>query len=148
MAMWYNVFVMVYFLRLAMLNHVTINESEVITIINYDVPLNNRGLNANLRAKPVPDQTMLDNGFRWVNDERWCYYEDLGYNVSLNITVSTEGLSIDVLDDNFCQPYDYQAILRKNPESKVALEIHRKVQAIMKHMGCLLYTSPSPRDRG
>lgn len=100
-------------------------------MINYDVPLNSRGNNANLRGNVLDDQTMTANGFYY---KRWVRVEGLGYGVSLNITVSKELLGIIVLDDDFCQPYDYQAILRKNPDNAVALEVHSKVQATMKRL--------------
>lgn len=102
-------------------------------MINYDVPLNSRGNNANLRANlGISNDTMRDYGFYQRNGQ-WIYMEDLGYDVSLNIHVLCDTVFIDVIDEEFLQPYDYQRMLR-NPENVVALEIHSRVQATMKKL--------------
>jgi hypothetical protein len=102
-------------------------------MINYDVPMNTRGNNANIKANlGVSDDTMRDYGFYQRNGQL-IYMEDLGYDVSLNICVLCDSVFIDVIDEEFLQLYDYQRMLR-NPENVVALEIHSRVQAIMKRL--------------
>lgn len=102
-------------------------------MINYDVPLNARGNNVKLRGNVLDDVTMKANGFV-QRYGRWILYEILGNNVSLNINVFCDVLLIDVFDEQFLQPYDYQWILRNNPESGIPLKIHSKVQATMKRL--------------
>lgn len=43
-------------------------------------------------------------------------------------------LSIDLLDDDFCQPYDYQHILSKNPENICAHKVLEFVEKEMKKL--------------
>ena len=43
-------------------------------------------------------------------------------------------LRIDILDEDFLQPYDYQTILKKNPENEVALEVEVNVEKYMKYL--------------
>lgn len=98
-------------------------------MINYNVPMNNRGNNANLVANVLDDITMTANGFRRTKDY-WYYVEDLGCEITLRIQVPP--LTIDVIDEEFLQPYDYQAMLRMG--SGFALKVHRKVQNTMKKL--------------
>ena len=102
-------------------------------MINYDVPVNSHGLNALLRYHVLDSKTMKSNGFNWTKS-CWCLSEDLGHEISLSIHVADRLLFINVIDEDFCQPYDYQAILKYHPDNKVALEIHQKVQSIMKKL--------------
>ena len=103
-------------------------------MINYDVPLNARGNNANLRASlGVSDETMKANGFKQRNG-RWSLVENLGYCISLNIHVLCDSVIIDVIDEEFLQPYDYQSMICGVSKNSVALEVHRKVQSTMKRL--------------
>ena len=103
-------------------------------MINYDVPLNARGNNANLRANlGVSDETMKANGFKQRNG-RWSLVKNLGYCISLNIHVLCDNTIIDVIDEEFLQPYDYQSMIGNNSESKIPMEVHRKVQSTMKRL--------------
>lgn len=98
-------------------------------MINYDVPLNSRGNNANLRANVLDDQTIKSYGFN-----QGIYWEYLGCGVTMYIKVSKDSICIDIIDDDFGQPYDYQVILRNDQNHKAALSIHSKVQVTMKRL--------------
>lgn len=103
-------------------------------MINYNVPINSRGNNSNIKAGlSVTDDTMKANGF-YQRNGGWYYTKYLGYDISLNVFILCDCVAIDILDESFCQPFDYQYILRKHPESKVVLEIHNKVQSVMKQL--------------
>jgi hypothetical protein len=98
-------------------------------MINYDVPVNSYGNNANLRSNVLDDETMKSYSFI-----AGLYIEDLDNDISLTIKMSKESVYINVIDEDFGQPYDYQRILRDNPEHDIALDIHSKVQATMKRL--------------
>ena len=103
-------------------------------MINYNVPINNRGNNSNIRAGvDISDDTMKSHGFRQYNS-RWNYTKDLGCEVSIYIGILLDCVIIDVIDESFCQPYDYQHILKEHPEAGFALTVHRGVQSIMKRL--------------
>ena len=103
-------------------------------MINYDVPLNSRGNNANIKTSlSVGDDTMKANGFI-QRDGRWSLMRNLGYEITLYIHVLCDTVLIDVIDEEFLQPYDYQMYLGNNSESKVPMEIHRKVQDTMERL--------------
>lgn len=112
-------------------------------LINYNVPIKNHQ-NANIKANILSDEKMRELGFSDHVKSDWYFskmltsmkkfrgFTDLGISFSITINKKTSKCKIDVLDENWCQPFDYQSILRKDPEHKFSLEIHHKVQDIMK----------------
>ena len=102
--------------------------------INRNVPLNDRGQNANIKFGNVPDDTLKSFGF-WNTEDSWymdvvvCSEMDITFNIS--IVKSTKEVIIDVLDEEFLQPYDYQEMLGLNG---IANEVHYKVQDCMKSL--------------
>ena len=58
-----------------------------------------------------------------------CSEMDITFNIS--IVKSTKEVIIDVLDEEFLQPYDYQEMLGLND---IANEVHHKVQECMKSL--------------
>lgn len=64
--------------------------------------------------------------------EQWYYCQELD-DISFNLSIDKKNktIKIDVLDEDFCQPYDYQYILNKNPNNEFAKKIHNFVQAEM-----------------
>lgn len=106
--------------------------------INYDVPINKSGQNSNIKLNPnLEEKTLLDFGF--VKEPTSEFYmmlkltSDISFNIEIDIL--TNNVDIEVLDESFLQPYDYQIIL-KNPNSipKIAKIVHHKVQKIMKEL--------------
>lgn len=56
--------------------------------------------------------------------------------VTFSVTISRDGsdIRIDVLDEAFCQPYDYQRMLQDNPEFEPALIVREQVETWMKYL--------------
>ena len=94
--------------------------------------MNNRGQNANIKFGGVSEDTLKSLGF-WNNEDGWylhvvvCSEMDITFNIS--IVKSTKEVIIDVLDEEFLQPYDYQEMVGLND---IANEVHYKVQDCMK----------------
>ena len=101
--------------------------------INKDVPLDERGQNANIKFHVLDKSTMELYGFGYTY-ERWLFNVGLTDTISMNITISDdcEGL-IDILDDNFLQPYDFQSMIINDGDkvSSVAKTVQKKVYEIM-----------------
>ena len=59
-----------------------------------------------------------------------------GFDISFNVSIPKDGsdIRIDVLDEDFCQPYDYQSILNKNPTFKLDLIIYEQVEEWMDYL--------------
>lgn len=106
--------------------------------INYDVPRNKAGQNSNIKLNPnLKEKTLLDFGFVKEPTSEFYMMSKLTSDISFNIEIDIEtyDISIEVLDEDFLQPYDYQIML-KNPNyvPKIAKIVHHKVQKIMKEL--------------
>lgn len=106
--------------------------------INYDVLINKSGQNANIRVSPnLEGKTLLDFGFARTSVSKYYMMSKLTSDISFNIEIDieTNNISIEVLDEDFLQPYDYQIILKNlNSIPKIAKIVHHKVQKIMKEL--------------
>lgn len=60
-----------------------------------------------------------------------CKGLELTITFNMSISIKTFKVEIDVLDNDFCQPYDYQYFLSKNPNHEFARKIEKKVNAIL-----------------
>lgn len=110
-------------------------------MINYNVPLNKKHINANIEINILDDNKMRELGFTDYCKTYWTYrvsvFKDGDFIVTFNLSVNKKNpnnFDIDILDDNWCQPYDYQKFLRTTPNFKTGLKIHNKVQEIMKKL--------------
>ena len=104
-------------------------------MINYNVPRNSRGQNANIKGHIVDDETMKQHGFHYdAKYEQWNYVQCLYDEITLYIYISDDGIIIEVIDEDFCQHYDYQSYLGNKPDSRVPIIVHRQVQSKMKEL--------------
>lgn len=97
--------------------------------------VNSHGTNAAIKAHILPDDEMRAIGFTCRNPERWYYCRmvpglDKGIEISFNVTIPKDGsdIAIDVLNEDFLQPYDYQYILERNPNFECALKVRDFVE--------------------
>lgn len=106
--------------------------------INYDVPTNKTGQNSNIKLNPnLKEKTLLDFGFTKQPTSEFYMMSKLTSDISFNIDIDieTNDISIEVLDEDFLQPYDYQIMLKNsNYVPKIAKIVHHKVQKIMKEL--------------
>ncbi len=110
-------------------------------MINYNVPLNKKHINANIEIKILEEHKMRELGFTDYCKDTWTYrelvFKDGDFVVTFNLSLKKNNpkeFDIDILDDSWCQPYDYQKYLKTSPNFKTALDIHNKVQTIMKKL--------------
>lgn len=106
--------------------------------INKDVPLDKRGQNANIKFHIPNEDIMRLCGFNYTYTyKEWIYSIGLSDTISLTITINSdcEGV-IDVLDDDFLQPYDFQGmILEKGDKvSSFVKNIQNTVYVIMSNL--------------
>lgn len=102
-----------------------------------EIKLNKYGVNLKIKAHILDDVIMRKIGFTDFSKDRWYFFKDMGNEISFNVSINKndiEDLQVDILDENFCQPYDYQYILEHNPTQKVALKIKEKVEHWMKYL--------------
>lgn len=100
------------------------------------VEINEHGNNAAIKVHILDDNSMSAIGFRWVPKDRksghWYFcnkvYRDITFNMSI---YSEDDWRIDILDEWFCQPYDYQAMYESGKYSTVVLTVMKNVNEIM-----------------
>lgn len=97
--------------------------------------VNEHGNNAAIWMYTYSAERMKEFGF--TNDRGWwCLHKPLSYDISFNLQIA-ENLSdwrIDVIDEEYGQPYDYQGIIMNSKTGdipNVALEIKEAVDKIM-----------------
>ena len=105
--------------------------------INYDVPLESHQ-NALIKANAASDKEMREYGFTDHRDGIWYYCAMLSdvSGISFNCTINkkTNHVEIDVLDEDWLQPYDYQSILKEDTKHHYALLVHAQVQKQMQKL--------------
>lgn len=87
----------------------------------------------------LPEDKMRDIGFTDYNPEHWYFVKRLADSITFNLTIakanpSRKGWRIDVLDENFLQPYDYQYYLSEEPNHPFAKMIDERVKDIMSEL--------------
>lgn len=98
-----------------------------------------------IKATILSDKEMRDIGFTDHAKDRWYFCKILkipnskqyrGFDISFNVTISknSSNIRIDVLDEAFCQPYDYQYVLKRNPKSECANIVKEQVEEWMKYL--------------
>lgn len=110
-------------------------------MINYNVPLNKKHINANIKINILEEDKMRELGFTDYCKDTWYYvktiFKDRGFEVTFNLSIKKDNpknFSIEVLDEDWCQHYDYQKRLKESPNYKTGLKIHNNVQEIMKKL--------------
>lgn len=113
-----------------------------------EVQVNSHGVNSKIKAHILSEDEMRRIGFTDYKKDTWYFcrtvmeekskrrYGGIDFEVSFGVSIPKDGsdISIDVLDEAFCQPYDYQYMLEKNPTFDVALKVKEKVEEWMKYL--------------
>lgn len=109
------------------------------------VEVNSNGVNQLIKATILSDKEMKEIGFTDYSKDYWYFSMPIifpntkryhGFNISFSISIPKDDsdIRIDVLDDNFCQPYDYQYMLNKNPTFEPCLIVKEQVEKWMKYL--------------
>lgn len=113
-----------------------------------NVELNSHGVNAKIKAHIFDDAKMREFGFTDYAKDRWYFCRGINFkgvkkkrdlnniDISFSVTIPKDGsdIWIDILDEDFCQPYDYQYILKKHPEHKIANIVKEQVEYWMEKL--------------
>ena len=109
------------------------------------IELNSHGVNKLIKATILSDEKMRDIGFTDYSKDNWYFCRIIkfpkekryrGFEISFSVTIPKDNsdIQIDVLDENFLQPYDYQYMLDKNPTFKPCLIVKEQVEEWMKYL--------------
>lgn len=110
-----------------------------------DVKVNSHGVNKSIKAAILSDEKMREIGFSDYNNKNWYFCRTIrfpktqryrGFDVSFSVTIPKDGsdIRIDILDEDFCQPYDYQYILNEHPDFEPCLIVKEQVEEWMKYL--------------
>ena len=114
-------------------------------MFDEEVVVNSHGVNAKIKAHILPDEEMKEIGFTNNYEPNWFFYRPIkfphikryvGFDISFEVFIPKDGseIRIDVLDEDFCQPYDYQYMLNKNPKFEPALIVLEQVEEYMEYL--------------
>lgn len=99
--------------------------------------VNKNGNNTKIECHLLSEDQMRSTGFRDTGHGTWYYgrevADDIGFSVSINKENSSD-YRIDVIDEDFGQPYDYQHMLATNSENEYAMKIWKNVEVHMKKL--------------
>lgn len=118
------------------------------------VEVNSHGTNKLIKYNILSDERMKEIGFRrnyyeGTDHEEYCPYwyfsrmiqfpkekrwKNIEITFSVHIPKDGSDLNIMVIDDDFCQPYDYQYILSESPENECANIVKEQVEKWMKYL--------------
>lgn len=111
-----------------------------------EIKLNKYGVNANIKATILSEEQTRKLGFTDNSKDRWYFSRDIkfpkekrykGLEISFSVSINkenSEDLRIDILDEDFCQPYDYQRMLIDNPNFEPCLIVKEQVEEWMKYL--------------
>ena len=109
------------------------------------VEVNSHGINAKIKAHILSDKEMREIGFTNHYEPSWYFCRPIkfpqtkryrSFDISFSVSIPKDGsdIRIDVLDEDFCQPYDYQFMLHKNPTFEPALIVYEQVEEWMEYL--------------
>ena len=108
-----------------------------------NVEVNSNGVNKSIKYNILSDEEMRAIGFTDYFKNTWYFCKMIkfpkeyrGLDISFNVSIPKDNsyIEIDVLDEAFCQPYDYQYMLDKNPKFEPCLIVKEQVEEWMKYL--------------
>ena len=110
-----------------------------------NIEVNSRGVNKLIKATILPDEEMRKIGFTDYFKANWYFCKAIqfpktkryrGFDITFNVTIPKNGSDIDinVLDEHFCQPYNYQYMLTKNPNFEPCVIVKKQVEEWMEYL--------------
>jgi|SRR5690606_1501361 len=108
---------------------------DIIINIPPKEEIHKNGFNMNIKINPKQTvESLMEYGFTNHHESTLYYSRNICENISFNLSVNKETLEIerlDVLDEDWLQPYDYQYILLDNPKAEFARNVYFKVNKIL-----------------
>ncbi|MFF2834285.1 hypothetical protein ACFVSK_21175 [Cellulosimicrobium cellulans] len=97
--------------------------------------LTSKGFTNRIKINPIQTKnSLMEYGFTNFNKSTLYYMEMVDRNISFNLSVAVDSLgvkAIDVLDEDWLQPYDYQQQILNGSISGKARNTYNKVNNIL-----------------
>lgn len=109
------------------------------TYFGKEVALTSHHNNAAIKINVLDESKMRDIGFTDFRPDTWyfCKYNVGHPDISFSLSVeknNPENWEIDILDENFLQPYDYQMMLERGTQNPLPLKVQEKVEYWMSYL--------------
>lgn len=110
------------------------------TYLGKPVEINEHSNNAAIKVHILDEATMKRNGFKYFGGvptrpqdvPHWYFCNRVHKDITFNFTIySEDNWQIDILDEFFLQPYDYQAMYESGNHRPVILIVMKNVNEIM-----------------
>ena len=109
------------------------------------VEVNSHGVNKLIKYNILSDEKMREIGFTDHSKKNWYFVKSIEFPkdkryrffyISFNVTIPKDcsDIRIDVLNEDFLMPYDYQHMLYNNPNFEPALIVKEQVEKWMKYL--------------
>ena len=104
-----------------------------------ELTVTKHGTNSKITARILSDDEMRAAGFRCNDGRSWTYFSMIAPKQEISFTVDIdksepETPNIMVLDEDFCQPYDYQRFLEDRPNDPFLRSLQASVEQHMKKL--------------
>lgn len=110
-----------------------------------NIEVNSKGVNTAIKTQILSEEKMREIGFTDYSNDRWYFCKGIefpkekrysGFDITFNVSIPKDGsdFSIDVLDEDFLQPYDYQRMLNENPNFEPCLIVKEQVEEWMAYL--------------
>ena len=121
-------------------------DGRTITYIGRNYPLTKHDNNANIKIHIFDEDIMRKARFTDYREGYWYFCKDLrplAHGISFNLSIKKDDPTewrIDVLDEAFCQPYDYQSMIdremwdHENFDGSFHWRVDEMVVLIMEHL--------------
>ena len=91
-----------------------------------------------MKVNILSDEEMTNIGFITLKSKnQWFFFKTLIDTIEFWLRINKDDpndFTIDIFDDDFGQPYDYQHMLSKNPNFKYALKVKDEVDKTMQYL--------------
>ena len=98
-----------------------------------------------VKTRILSEDKMRELGFTDYAKDRWFFFRFIKFprtsrykyfEISFSLTIPKNGdkTRLDVLDEDFCQPYDYEMMLEKNPNFEPAKIVKEQVDYWINHL--------------
>lgn len=101
-----------------------------------ETEVDENGQNKNLRFHIIDTHLMESVGFKHTYNF-WILYDSVDEDITINIKITDNEVgTIDILDDNFCQPYDFQKMIYDLGDNApfTAIKVQHKLYTILDSM--------------
>ena len=109
------------------------------------IETNSHGVNKAITYTILSDEEMGKIGFTNYNEPRWFFIKSInfpkekryrGFDITFSVSIPKDkgDIRIDILDEDFLQPYDYQKMLKSNPYFEPCLIVKEQVEEWMKYL--------------